>query len=249
MEFNNTVVKALGYYVYCLVDPRDKKIFYIGKGTANRVFDHVNEAINDDVQSLKLDTIRNIHKSNLKVEHYILRHNLSEEEAYMLESALIDFMTYKAFNMESVLTNIVCGHHQWDEGIKTVEELQTIYDCKPIEIKETDTLLLVSLNQSFNQTNAKGVYRRPDIYEATRKYWLIGKNRPQTIQYVLGVYRGIVRSVIKVDTYKWVRIADNGTCFKRPRCCFEGELLTDSPYLNKDVSSYPFGSGGAIRYI
>ena len=28
-----------------------------------------------------------------------------------------------------------------------------------------------------------------------------------------------------------------------------GTLIADSPYLNKDVSDYPFGSGGAIRYI
>lgn len=25
--------------------------------------------------------------------------------------------------------------------------------------------------------------------------------------------------------------------------------MTDSPYLNKDVSDYPFGSGGAVTYI
>lgn len=30
---------------------------------------------------------------------------------------------------------------------------------------------------------------------------------------------------------------------------FEGKLIEDSPYLNKDVSAYPFGSGSAIRYI
>ena len=31
MEFKQTVIEALQYYVFCLVDPRDKKIFYIGK--------------------------------------------------------------------------------------------------------------------------------------------------------------------------------------------------------------------------
>lgn len=37
--------------------------------------------------------------------------------------------------------------------------------------------------------------------------------------------------------------------FSKERCCFHGTLIADSPYLNKDVSDYPFGSGGAIRYI
>ena len=29
-----------GHYVYALVDPRDEKVFYIGKGIENRVFSH-----------------------------------------------------------------------------------------------------------------------------------------------------------------------------------------------------------------
>lgn len=33
------------------------------------------------------------------------------------------------------------------------------------------------------------------------------------------------------------------------RCCFYGVLIADSPYLNKDENDYPFGSGGAIRYV
>lgn len=43
--------------------------------------------------------------------------------------------------------------------------------------------------------------------------------------------------------------AENGTIFKKPRCCFDGEICSDSQYLNKDVSDYPFGSGGSFRYI
>lgn len=32
MGFSQKVKEALAYYVYALVDPRDKRIFYIGKG-------------------------------------------------------------------------------------------------------------------------------------------------------------------------------------------------------------------------
>ena len=32
MAFKSSVVDALGSYVYCLVDPRDNRIFYVGKG-------------------------------------------------------------------------------------------------------------------------------------------------------------------------------------------------------------------------
>ncbi|MBO6296376.1 MAG: hypothetical protein J6M54_02500 [Prevotella sp.] len=111
------------------------------------------------------------------------------------------------------------------------------------------TMLLVNLNRSFDQTKASGVYRRLDIYEATRKYWKIAKSRAQNIKYVLGVYKGVVRSVIEINGCKWTNVAEDGTKFKSERCIFEGKLIEDSPYINKDVSDYPFGSGGAIRYI
>lgn len=112
-----------------------------------------------------------------------------------------------------------------------------------------DVLLLVSINKSFNQDTATGVYKRSDIYEATRKYWAIKTERAKSIKYVLGVYKGIVRSVIEVKSFKWIKLAEDGTEFKRSRCSFEGTLLNNSDYLNCDVSDFPFGKGGAIRYV
>ena len=247
--FNQHTIEALAYYVYALVDPRDNKIFYIGKGKGNRVFQHAKDALNESDISLRLDIIRSILQEGKQVNLYILRHNLTEEVAYIIESTLIDLLTYNKFNKINQLTNIVAGHHQWDEGIKDVDEINTIYNCSKIRMYHDETLLLVSLNKSFDQTKANGVYRRINIYDATRKYWPIGKSAPHEIKYVLGVYKGVVRSVIEVKSWKWTTIADDGTIFKKERCVFEGELLEDSPLLNKDVSDYPFGSSGAVRYI
>ena len=247
--FNQQTIESLAYYVYALVDPRDNRIFYIGKGKGNRVFQHAKDALNDNDQSLKLDIIRSILREGKQVGLYILRHNLTEETAYVVESVLIDLLTYSKFNKTNLLANIVAGHHQWDEGIKDVDEIDSIYNCKKMEGNQSETLLLVSLNKSFDQAKADGVYRRLDIYEATRKYWKIRKNAPQEIKYVLGVYKGIVRSVIEITSWKWTDVAEDGTKFKSERCIFEGKLLNDSEYLNKDVSDYRFGRGAAIKYI
>ena len=122
--------------------------------------------------------------------------------------------------------------------------------CGKIDVNPNDYLLLVSLNKSFDDEKASRIYKRTDIYEKTRKYWAVAEKRAQKVNYILGVYRGVVRSVIKVDGYEWTEWdEDANVCFNRKRCCFHGTLQYDSPYLNKSVSDYPFGSGGAIRYI
>ncbi len=241
-EFSEKSKEELSNYVYALVDPRTDKIFYIGKGCKNRVFDHCNVAINEDYESLKLNLIREIIAEGLKVKHYILRHKLSESEALMVESVMIDFLTYPDFNKESLLTNIVSGHHQWDRGIKTVEEIETVYNCEKIVPNPNDRMLLVSLNRTFDLARKRN--DDIDLYKITRQAWVVAKHKAKQVDYVLGVYRGIVRSVVKVTGHSW---GQDGHDMRR--CSFVGELLEDSPYLNKDVSDYPFGSGGAITYI
>lgn len=248
-SFKQSVTEALKCYVYALIDPRDNRIFYIGKGTGNRVYQHAQAAITEDSQSVKLSTIREIQNLGLTVRHYIIRHNLTEHEAYLVESTIIDLLTYPAFNKENILTNIVSGHHQWDEGIKTDEEINILYDCPKIEPIPGDKLLLVSLNKSYNQSKASGVYRRANDYESARKYWAISPDKADKIDYILGIYRGIVRIVIDVKNNYPCEVAEDGTVFKKPRFAFVGDVVQDSPYLNKDVTDYPFGSGGAVTYI
>ena len=40
-NFPPEVFKQLKNYVYRLIDPRNGETFYIGKGSGNRVFDHI----------------------------------------------------------------------------------------------------------------------------------------------------------------------------------------------------------------
>lgn len=149
-KFSEKIIEELGYYVYSLVDPRNNKIFYIGKGCGNRVFHHCEAALQENEESLKLNLIREIISSGAAVGHYILRHKLTEDEVFQIESILIDFLTYPKFNTEQALTNIMSGHHKWDEGIKTVDEISSIYDCEKIKVNPDERLLLVSLNRTFD---------------------------------------------------------------------------------------------------
>ena len=253
-KFSQKTIEELKYYVYCLVDPRDRKIFYIGKGVGNRVFAHAYAALeSEDLVTDKLDKIREIISSGHQVLHYIIRHKLSEEDALTIESVLIDFLTYQEFNTESLLTNIVAGHHQWDEGIKTVDEINQLYDCEPLQLQKGHKLLMVNLNRTYNRRTKDGLKVKPNLYDVTRRFWHVSKTNADQIDYLLGVYKGVVRCVVKPTT-KWLpaKRDENGKKFTTKRYYIEGitdDKVGNALYLNKDTSAYPFGSGSAIRYV
>ena len=70
--FDQKTITALGFYVYMLIDPRNNKPFYVGKGKGNRVFQHVEDAKNNpSISTDKYDIIRDIEKS-ARVEHVIV---------------------------------------------------------------------------------------------------------------------------------------------------------------------------------
>ena len=117
-------------------------------------------------------------------------------------------------------------------------------------IKSTDKIILVSLNKSFDHKNASGVYLRPNIYEATRKYWKVNINRAKQADTVFGVYKGIVQSVYNPSKWFPMDVAEDGTLFSSMRYGFDGiEPENALFWLGSDITDYPFGSGGAIRYI
>ena len=231
MEFKQSVKEALQFYVYCLVDPRDNKIFYIGKGKDNRVFNHATDALDEDLTSLKLDTIRDIINANLAVKYYIIRHGLTEDEALLVESVLIDMFTYNQFNLEAVLTNIQAGHHQWDKGVKTIEEINALYDCADLVPGSQDKLICININKTYNRPDADYYGTRDSIYEATRKYWKLNGNRAKQADYVLATFQGIVRAVFKPTSWHISeKEFDSGKRWE-----FEGVEVLDSPYLNTSV--------------
>lgn len=251
-QFSQKTKEELKSYVYALIDPRDSKIFYIGKGVENRVFFHINEAIVNTNETEKLETIKAIKKDNLKVKHFIIRHGLEESEAILLESVLIDFLTFKDFAEVAKITNIVSGHHSFDLGIRTVEECELLYNCEELKKEEIKhNIMVININKSFDSKRKKKnndlIYSRPNIYEATRGWWVIDKKRAEKTDYVLAEYRGIIRAIFKPQS--WLQDIENRGI---KRWGFEGEAVTVKEildlYLNKEVPKIK-GMANPIRYF
>ncbi len=88
------------WYVYELYDPRDDSVFYVGKGSGNRINTHESEAKNG-VCSHKCNKIRSLWRQNLKVGKRKVAYFWNEADAYRHEAELI--------TSYDNLTNVVLG--------------------------------------------------------------------------------------------------------------------------------------------
>ena len=168
-RFSEKSLLSLGdYYVYGLIDPRSKQIFYIGKGTKNRVFEHEKESLGSpDSEKLKLKTIADIKNAGLEVEKIIINSNLTEEEAF------------------------VAGHHSAEA--LSVDEYERINGAAPLEEKDIrHKILVIKINRLYQRGMDEKV-----LYDAVRGVWRVSKEKVRTVEYVFGVYNSLIVAVYK----------------------------------------------------
>ena len=233
-EFPQSVIEKLGYYVYILIDPKTKKAFYVGKGTGNRIFAHINNAISSPLKSDKLDKIRLIQSKGFQVEHKIIRHGLTEKEAFEVEAALIDFIGLE------VLTNIKGGHDSNYRGGMSIRETISQYNAPKIKIVEP--VILITVNRLFR----RGM-NDDELYEITRGNWVVGK-RKNKAKFGFCVCNGIVRQVYEI--HEWFPIkARSQNAKTQNRWRFTGVIAQDlQNYVGGNVEKY-IGAQNPIRYV
>lgn len=193
-RFSEKSIISLGeYYVYGLIDPRNKQFFYIGKGTKNRVFEHEKESVNcPDSEKLKLKTISEIKNAGLQVEKVIINSNLSEIEAFAAEASLINAFNYIT---DAGLTNIVAGHHSTEAlSVNDFEKINGAVELDVTDIKHR--ILVIKINKLYQ----RGMDERT-LYDSVRGIWRASKESIKTIEYVFGVYNSLIVAVYKPT--KW----------------------------------------------
>jgi hypothetical protein len=221
------------------MDPRNREVFYVGKGKENRIFQHLACAILETAdENQKLDRIREIQKNSFEIQHYILRHGLSEDSAFEVEAALIDFINFVGVKLGALL-NVMAGRYSSDYGIKTVDEVAAQYEADGLEAD--DPLILININRQYRREMTS-----EELYQATRRSWVVSKRREHAM-YVIAHYRGLTREAYKIE--KWQKVPEDG----KNRWAFEGALAPEpirNKYRYKSIKSYfKEGAANPIKYV
>lgn len=135
--------------------------------------------------------------------------------------------------------------------MKTVEEIELLYNCLPLDIEnKAYKLLCININGTYHSS--------ADIYEITRKSWVLNPNRANQADYVVAEYRGIIRAIFRVDEKGWQKVEskENAEYFKgksKSRYYFEGEKILDDGickmYLHKKLPTKRQGQANPVWYL
>jgi hypothetical protein len=245
LAFLPGIAEKLGYYVYALRDPRNGELFYVGKGKGQRAYQHARRATparSGAEGRLKLARIRAIRAKGRYPEVEIVRHRLSEREAFTVEAGVLDALKLTGLK----LTNEIGGQGS-GRGWEPFADIVVRYRARPVKILPEHPVVLIRLNREQWQDD-----ERP-LYERTRKWWRMGDRRLKA-RWAFSVYDGIIRAAYRIEGWEQPTKRDlKGNPHRRGRWAFRGTQDTEleKRYLSGDVRTElgARGSQNPIRYI
>lgn len=118
------------YYIYELIDPRNNKPFYVGKGTGERAKSHLKETP-DTRNEYKENKIASIRSAGYEpLIKYVVENIIDENLAYSIEDMLIKKYGRKGYDKNGILTNICEGKAPPNHKGKTYEDIYGISKAK-----------------------------------------------------------------------------------------------------------------------
>ena len=184
-SFSQNVIARLKHYVYILVDPRTDEIFYVGKGSSDRVFDHEKTIDNSE----KGKRLQEIHENGLEAKKYIVHAGLTEEEAFAAETAIYNICNSANLFHSVELTNELVPHNVLMPCCE-VEEIEKSISSVPLDKKDfsqEDRIMLVNIKT----TSIATCISDESYHEYIRKMATVYKESDKP-KHILSVVRGIV---------------------------------------------------------
>ncbi len=232
-SFSPTTIEVLKYYVYVIVDVSTNKICHIQKGQGNSVF-----------ECLKSKEIS--FKTVLKA--YIAQYSLTEDQAAMLATTLINFIT--CFYLSDLCYPI--GVDANERSIIAVEDIESKY--APIIISKNDfkhNILFVSIDNSYDPFGSS-----VKLYENSRKAWPIDIDKViNHVDFVIATYNGIFKEIYKAHNWEICQFEENNLLYKnedKVRYKFTGDLIMNPEirdlYINKKLDEQIFFDN-SVRYL
>lgn len=238
------VINTLGediekkYYVYALCEKTDAGElvpFYIGKGEGERVWAH-EAGVEKEIEYIKknvqkehrkqaieelYEKYKKIEKINKlgqdRIEKIIIKWGLTNDEAFMAESALINLLKIDRFsfsNEKGGLANIANGHSNVVEKknsekkrngcstkARTVE--QFFKDCseEPLDFEDMKNMnvALINISQGYPQCmSLDKADQKAAICDAARGFWKIDDNKHNP-DYLFAIYQQRIVGVYRIN--------------------------------------------------
>lgn len=237
-EFSPEVRNKLLHYVYLYVDPIESEVFYVGKGSGNRAFNHINA----DPESAKGQRIREIRDAGKEPVVEILAHGFEDRDtARRVEAATIDLVGTEN------LTNVVRGWSRGTLGRMTAEQVEAHYAAGPADIEHQ--VLLIRINRLFRYGLSP-----VELYDATRGIWRVGEDR-EKVEYAFAVYEGVVQEIYRIEQWfsAGTTFSTRGDLTDSDRWEFVGHLAEDKirdRYRYTSVRHlWDKGARNPIRYV
>lgn len=250
------VCEALGDYVYALEDPRFARVFYVGRGTNDRVLHHLRDALGTDEPGAKLETIRDILRSGDTPKAWILRRRIGHRPgAAEIEAVVIDVLS----RWHARLANRVRGAGS-EDGIRSLEGIIADHAATPLETARPAIVV------NIGRTWFEGI-SGAELWDAARKWWLCRpEERRRQPRLLLAEAGNIVRGAWSVELpprrqmVTWEDFDERRQTFSGTKlsftpfaaCCFDG---VRDPEWDALVGRHtrppvlPRSYGSAFRYL
>lgn len=246
--FPEKLIEDLCSYVYIYSDPKTKKPFYVGKGTGNRAFSHLNFNDESEFENEKFQKIAEIRERGQEPLIEILAYGMEDEVALKVEAAAIDLLGVKN------LTNLQSGHGSKRFGRIEVNELIAKYGGELEEGDITEKVLCITPKQLYRSDMSSA-----ELYDATRGYWPVDIERASQADYVFSVYRGRVLEVYEVIEWypagtTFMATRENNGVVSDDRFEFVGQIASQAirkKYVDKSLYNIfpPHTWEKSFRYV